>query len=67
MLDATAVITYKNTFVVNSQPITFSFDHIEVVTCKNIFLCPLLKKIKSSIITDNTALVNVLLVEQFHI
>ena len=43
----TAVISYKNSFVVNSQPVTVSLSLGEWVACNTIFLWPFLQKINA--------------------
>ena len=60
-LDFTAVISYKNSLVVNGKPVTVSLALGEGVACNTIFSWPFLKKIKPSIITNNNNLVNGLL------
>ena len=63
----TAVLTYKNLFVVNGKPATVSLALGEGMTCKTIFSWPFLQIIKASIITENNDLVSGLLVEQFRL
>ena len=64
-VDVNAVVTYKNLFVINGKPVTVSLALGEGVVCNAIFSCPLLTKIKASIITYNSYLVSGLLREQF--
>ena len=54
----TAVITYKKPFVINGQPVTVSLALGEGLAYNIIFSCPLLRKIKDLIITENNALIS---------
>ena len=46
-VNVTAVITYKNTFVVSRKPVTVSLDLGEGVACNTIFSWPFLQTIKA--------------------
>ena len=41
-VDITALITYKNPFVLNGKPVTFSLALVEGVECNTIFAWPFL-------------------------
>ena len=57
----TAVITYKTPSMVNRKPVTVSLALGEGVACNTICSWPFLKTVKASIMTNNNALVSVLL------
>ena len=61
----TAVINYKNTFLVNGKPVIASLALVERVACNTIFSWPFPKTIKASIMNENNALVSGLLGYQF--
>ena len=64
-LDFTAVISYKNSFVVNGKPVIVSLLLGEGVACNTIFSWKLLQIIKAAIMPYNNTLVSRILVEQF--
>ena len=64
-VDVAAVITYKTPFMVNRQPVIVSLALGEGVACNTICSWPFLKTVKASIMTNNNALVSVLLGDQF--
>ena len=66
-VDVTAVITYKNPFVVNGKPVTVSLALGEGVACNTIFSWPFLQKIKASIVTNQNYLVRRILIEKFRL
>ena len=66
-VDVTAVITYKNPFVVNLKPVTVSLYLGEGVACNTIFSWPFMQIIKPSFVTDNDALVSGLLGEKYRL
>ena len=64
-MDVTAVINYKNPFVVNGQPVIVSFAIGEGEACNTIFLWLFLKTNNSPIMNNNNALVSGLMGEKF--
>ena len=67
VVDVTALITYKTTFVVKRKPMTVSFALGEGVARNTIFPWPLQQTIKASIMNYNNDLVSGLLVENFRL
>ena len=62
----TAVIIYKNPFMVNGQPVAVSLALGEGVACNTIFSWPFLQTIKVSKLTDDNTLVIGLMGEKFN-
>ena len=67
VLDINTIISYKNPFMINRQPVVVSFSLGEGVACNTIFSCPFLQIIEISIMTKNNDLINGLLGEQFNL
>ena len=66
-IDINTVIAYKNPFVVNVIPVTVSLALGEGVAYSAIFSCPLLQKIKASIMTNVNSLVSGILGYDFRL
>ena len=66
-VDITAVITYKNTFLVDGKSVTFYLALGEGVACNTILSWPFLHTINASIMTNKNSLVSGLLGEKFRL